>query len=113
MSRPTWSLTLNESYLLGATNARSSEDDALLAARIAADPNAVGFFGYAYYQANQDALRIVPVDGVTPNATTVEDGSYPLARPLYIYTTAEILAGNPAVREYVGYALENLAATVT
>ncbi|MEZ4557826.1 MAG: hypothetical protein R2851_02130 [Caldilineaceae bacterium] len=53
-----------------------SEDDESLANAIAADPNAIGFFGYAYYQRHADELRPLAVDGVTPSAATVNDGTY-------------------------------------
>ena len=73
----------------------SSEDDTVIARGTAADPNALGYFGYAYYQANKDRLKLIAVDNghgcVLPSPKTVADASYqPLSRPLFIYvkTTA-------------------------
>lgn len=80
----------------------ASEDDAVLAKGIAARPAAIGFFGYAYLQQNAGSLRAVPVDGVAPTAATVADESYPLARPLFIYTDEETLATRPHVAAFVG-----------
>ena len=67
-----------------------SEDDAVIERGIEGDPNALGYFGYAYFQANKDKLKLVAVNNghgcVLPSAQTVADESYaPLSRPLFIY----------------------------
>ena len=36
------------------------------------DQYGIGFFGYAYYEENQDALKILSVEGVEPTSETVE-----------------------------------------
>ena len=52
-----------------------SEDDMVIERGVAAEPNALGYFGYAYYQAYQDQLKAVAVDSgkgcVLPSASTV------------------------------------------
>ncbi len=106
-------LGLEQSRLLAATNLVSSEDDELLAASIAQETNAIGFFGYAYYQEHNDSLRAVSVEGVAPSAEAVENGEYPLARPLFIYTTADIMAEKPEVAAFVNYYLQNLNREIT
>ena len=68
----------------------ASEDDNVLVQGISGDVNALGFFGYAYYIANEAVLKLVPIDGgegpISPSATTINDGSYsPLSRPIFIY----------------------------
>ena len=103
---------LEETRLLNAANLTTSEDDEELAAGVASDPNAVGFFGYAYYQEHADALRTLSVEGVAPNAETVDSGDYPLARPLYIYTTADALRDKPQVAAYVTYYLNHVNAVI-
>lgn len=101
-------LAVEEDRLLAAANTITSEDDNELVEGIAADPNAIGFFGYAYYQENSDRLKLLTVDGVAPTAVAVESGEYPLARPLYLYTTADILAENQAVSIYLNYYLTHI-----
>ena len=69
-----------------------SEDDMVLVDGVAANPNALAYFGYAYYAANKDKLKLVSVDGgkgcVAPSAEAVADGTYrPLSRPLFIYAS--------------------------
>ena len=77
---------------LRAQGAITSENDNQLVGSISRNRFSIGFFGYAYYLANSDDLRIVPLDGIRPSAETVEDGSYSLARPLFIYSDAGICA---------------------
>ncbi len=67
-----------------------SEDDMVIERGVAADPNAVGYFGYAYYQANKDEVKLVAVDNghgcVLPSEKTVAEATYqPLSRPLFVY----------------------------
>jgi hypothetical protein len=73
---------VKEQALLALPKLTSSEDDEVLAAGIANDPNAIGFFGYAYLQEHTDTLRALSVEGVAPSAETVYNCQYPLARPL-------------------------------
>ena len=62
---------------------------------VGGDENALGFFGYAYYEENKDKLKLVAIDDeddsngagpVLPSPATVKDGTYhPLSRPIFIY----------------------------
>ncbi|HHT9120383.1 MAG TPA: PstS family phosphate ABC transporter substrate-binding protein [Candidatus Hypogeohydataceae bacterium YC41] len=73
----------------------ASEDDNVLVQGVATDRLALGFFGLAYYEENQDKLKAVAIDDerpengngpILPNRETVENNTYqPLARPLFIY----------------------------
>ena len=88
-------------------------DDNVLVQGIAGDRGALGYFGYAYYVANTDKLKLVGVDGgsgcIEPNETTINDGSYsPLSRPLYIYVNIPALS-RPEVKAFVDYYLANAA----
>jgi len=69
---------------------------------------AIGYFGYAYFQENADALQVVTVDGIEPSADSVNDNTYPIARPLYMYTSAEVIADKPQVAEFMAYYLNNV-----
>jgi phosphate transport system permease protein len=101
-------MALEEERMLSAPRSLSSEDDEELARGVAARPYAIGFFGYAYYQQHADELRVLAVDGVAPTADTVDSGDYVLARPLFIYTTAEIMQEKPQVSSFVHYYLTHV-----
>ncbi|MCY4113603.1 MAG: PstS family phosphate ABC transporter substrate-binding protein [Chloroflexi bacterium] len=88
-----------------------SEDDNVLVQGIAGDRSATGFFGLAYYAANQDKLKLVSVDGgegcVAPTAETVNTGTYqPLSRPLFIYISAPA-AERPEVQTFIEFYMKN------
>ncbi|MBE7380493.1 MAG: PstS family phosphate ABC transporter substrate-binding protein [Leptolyngbya sp. SIO1E4] len=83
----------------------ASEDDNVLVLGVSRDPNAMGYFGLAYYVENDDALRALSVDGVAPTPDNAKNGDYSLARPLYIYVSTASL-DKPEVRAFVEYYLE-------
>jgi len=88
-----------------------SEDDNVIVQAVAGDPGGLGYFGYTYYEQNQDTLKALEIDGgdgcVAPSVDTARDGSYaPLSRPLFIYVKNESLA-KPEVYAFVEYFLTN------
>jgi phosphate transport system substrate-binding protein len=91
--------------LLNASNTQFSEDDNVLVQGVEGSPYAIGYFGYAYYQANASRLKALSVEGVSPTAETAESGEYPLARPLFIYSAREILQEKPQVAAFTNYYL--------
>jgi phosphate transport system substrate-binding protein len=71
---------------------QASSSDNTLVAGVAGDADAIGYFGFAYYAANKNKLRAVPIKkagsdkAVEPSLETILDNSYaPLSRPLYIF----------------------------
>lgn len=88
-----------------------SEDDNVLVNGVAGESGAIGFFGVAYYEENQDKLNAVLIkngDGayVGPEAATIEDGTYnPFSRPLFIYVSVKSL-GRPEVADFIEFYLE-------
>ncbi len=95
----------------------ASEDDNVLVQGIAGDPNALGFFGFAYYGENRSRLKAVPIDGgkgpVAPSEQSINDGSYePLSRPIFIYVGKKA-SERPDVEAFVEFYLENAPKLVT
>jgi len=100
-------------------NYTASEDDNVLVEGVAGDAGALGFFGYAYYIANKDALKVVPIDDgkddtgkgpILPTIETVSNGTYqPLSRPLFIYVSVKSLERG-SVKSFVDFYLEQAAA---
>jgi len=85
----------------------ASEDDNVLVQGVAGSKYALGYFGYAYYEENQNKLKSVAVNGVKPSSKTIENGKYkPLSRPLYIYVNNESVK-RPVVEEFLKFYFEN------
>jgi ABC-type phosphate transport system substrate-binding protein len=94
-----------EEALLNAANLQLSEDDNVLVQGVESSPYAIGYFGFAYFHENADRLKAVSVDGIAPEAETAENGTYPLARPLFLYSDAGIMAEKPQVAAFIDYFL--------
>lgn len=104
----------DEAPLLAAANLQLSEDDNVLAQGVIGDSCragdlttrcAVGYFGYAYYEEYADNLKALSIEGVEPSGGSMNDNSYPLSRPLFIYSTANIMAEKPQVAVFINFYL--------
>lgn len=87
-----------------------SEDDDILVQGVKQDPNALGYFGLAYYEAHPTELKAIAVDSgkgaVFPSKESVEDSQYqPLARPLFIYVNLASAQNNPSLRAFIDFYL--------
>ena len=105
----------DEGPILAAGNTQLSEDDNVLVQGISGDgcdPSnasttcAVGFFGYAYFSENSDRLSVMDIEGVEPTTESVNANTYPLARPLFMYSTASIIAEKPQVGAFLNFVLQ-------
>lgn len=89
----------------------ASEDDNTLVKGVAGDVNALGYFGFTYYEENANLLKAVPVQGggkpIVPSAVAISNGTYqPLSRPVFIYVSQKS-ATRPEVKSFVEYYLSN------
>jgi phosphate transport system substrate-binding protein len=89
----------------------ASEDDNQLVTGVAGTEGGLGYFGFSYYEQNTDKLNLVQVDGgdgcIAPSLETVQDGSYkPLARPIFMYPSAEAMA-KPHVKAFMDFVVAN------
>lgn len=90
-----------------------SADDNVLVQGVEGDEASLGYFGFAYFQENADALKALQVDDgdsgcVEPTAETVKANEYPLSRPLYFYVANDAMA-SPEVAAFVEYWVSNAA----
>ncbi len=97
-----------EKQILSAANIQFSEDDNVLVQGVAGSPYAIGYFGYAYLSENEDVIKPVSVDGIVPTEETAENGEYPLARPLFIYSDAGVLSAKPQVASFIAFYLSRV-----
>jgi phosphate transport system substrate-binding protein len=109
-------------YFTGAINGEegasrsdysASEDDNVTVQGVGGEKGGMGYFGFSYFEENQETLKALEVDGgdgcVAPSVETAQDGTYkPLARPLFVYAKKEAFS-QPEVRGFVEYMLDNAA----
>jgi phosphate transport system substrate-binding protein len=89
----------------------ATEDDNVTVTGVAGTKGGLGYFGFSYYEENQDKLKALKVDGgggcVAPSVAATQDGTYkPLSRPLFIYPSTAALK-RPEVVAFCEFYLEN------
>ena len=88
----------------------ASSDDNTLVQGIEGQANSRGYFGFAYYQHNQEGLKDIKIaekgtQGVQPSTEKITTGDYPLSRPLFIYVKEDSLR-KPEIGQFVRFYLE-------
>ena len=87
-----------------------TEEDETIVRGIRDNAAGMGYFGYAYYASNPEQVKALEVDGgqgcTPPGLDTAKDGSYPMARPLFIYASESSLQ-REEVYEFMRFYLEN------
>ena len=91
-----------------------SEDDNILVQGVSGEAGGLGYFGFSYFEQNQDKLNLVGVDDgagcIKPSTEAIQSGEYkPLSRPLFMYPSAKALK-QPEVKAFMDYVVENYQA---
>ena len=72
-------------------------------ARIDANANGIGVFGLAFYENNQDKLKVATMAGIAPSTETISTGEYPVSRPLFFYIKKAHIGVIPGLKEYAQF----------
>lgn len=115
VQKPLKLATLDEAkaMVLNAKNLQTSEDDNTLVQGVEGSPYAIGYFGYAYYQEASAKLNAISINNIAPSFDTAENGTYPLSRPLFLYSDASILKSKPQVAAFINFYLNNVDKVIT
>lgn len=94
------------------TDYTPSEDDNVVVQGVSGTKGGLGYFGFTYYEENQDKLNAVAINSgkgcVTPSAQAVQEGTYvPLGRPLFVYPSVSQLGSNAGFQQFLAYYLNN------
>jgi phosphate transport system substrate-binding protein len=106
-----WEVILEKQDLVQDANLQ--QEYSTLVDLVSKDKNAIGFFGYGYYESNKDKLTAVKVDfgqgAVEPSLDTIkEDGAYaPFTRPVFTYLNVNMAKEKPQVLDYAIYTMKN------
>ena len=79
----------------------AGENDTLIVNKLAADPELFGLFGYSYLVANKDKIKATKIEGKLPSLASIQDYSYPIARPLFFYVKKAHVGVVPGIKEYL------------
>ena len=69
--------------------------------KLDANPRAFGIFGFNFLDQNMDKVKVATIDGVAATFEAIEDGVYPVSRPLYFYVKKAHVDVIPGLRGYL------------
>lgn len=83
-----------------------TEEDALIAQGVKDNPYAMGYLPFAFYTNNQESTKALSLregsgDPVAPSLESAQDGSYPLARPLFFYGNMNKIQSKNHLQEFI------------
>ena len=92
--------------------AQKNGDTNVIVQSVEKNKESIGYFGYNFYKQNKDKLKEVKIKGddgksVEPTKKTIQDGSYPLSRPLFLYVKEKSLEDNDVMREFLKFTLDD------
>ncbi len=79
----------------------AGENDNVIVAKLEANKNAYGIFGYSFLEENVNKLRGVAIEGVEPSFEAIASGKYKGSRPLFIYVKKQHIGVVPGLDKFV------------
>lgn len=88
----------------------AGENDNLIVQKLESNSAALGIFGYSFLDQNSKQLQGSHVDGVKPSFEAIADGSYGIARPLFVYVKDQHVSMIDGIRAFVQELVSDKAA---
>ncbi|WP_428819585.1 PstS family phosphate ABC transporter substrate-binding protein [Microbulbifer sp. MCCC 1A16149] len=79
----------------------AGENDNLIVNKLAANPNALGIFGFSFLDQNADKVQGSLIEGQEPTFDSIADQSYPVSRPLFIYVKKAHVDVVPGIKQFL------------
>jgi phosphate transport system substrate-binding protein len=79
----------------------SGENDNAILQTLTRTPGSLGVFGYSFLEQNMDTVKAETIDGIAPSPQTIANGTYPLARSLYIYVKKAHIGVTPGLQAFL------------
>ncbi len=100
------------------TDYSPSEDDNVIVQGVSGEEGGLGYFGFSYFEQNQDTLKALEVDGgsgcIAPSVEAAQNDTYtPLSRPLFVYAKQSSFDESEDVRNFVKFMFDNNEAIAT
>jgi phosphate transport system substrate-binding protein len=77
------------------------ENDTLIVQKLQSENEKFGIFGYSYYLNNKDKTIAHTIEGVEISLEGIQDGSYPISRPLYFYVKKQHVGVIPGIDKFI------------
>ncbi|AFX99244.1 phosphate ABC transporter, periplasmic phosphate-binding protein [Candidatus Endolissoclinum faulkneri L2] len=77
------------------------ENDNLIIQKLESNPSAIGIFGFSFLEQNTDKIHGSLIEGIPPTFDSIANGSYPIARSLFLYIKNHHIDLIPGIKEYV------------
>jgi phosphate transport system substrate-binding protein len=79
----------------------AGENDNLIVQKLISNPDALGIFGYSFLEENREKVQASAIDGKAPELEDITDGSYPVARSLFVYVKNDHIGKVPGIKEFI------------
>jgi phosphate transport system substrate-binding protein len=77
------------------------ENDTLIVQKLQSENEKFGIFGYSYYLNNKDKTIAHTIEGVEISLEGIQDGSYPISRPLFFYVKKAHVGVIPGIDKFI------------
>jgi phosphate transport system substrate-binding protein len=77
------------------------ENDTLIVQKLQSEDEKFGIFGYSYYLNNKDKTIAHKIEGKEISLEGIQDGSYPISRPLYFYVKKQHVGVIPGIDKFI------------
>jgi phosphate transport system substrate-binding protein len=79
----------------------TGENDNLIIQKLQLDDQALGIFGFSFYDQNHETIRVAEIKGVEPDWDSIFERAYPLSRPLFVYTKKDHIDWIPGLKAFL------------
>ena len=83
------------------------ENDTLIINKLVGSPNHYGIMGYSYLMNSRDKIQASTIEGVEISLASIQDYSYPIARPLFIYFKVQHMDVIPGLKQFMKLYVSN------
>ncbi|KRG10129.1 PstS family phosphate ABC transporter substrate-binding protein [Staphylococcus sp. NAM3COL9] len=92
----------------GDIKAEKNADTNVIVQSVQKNEQGIGYFGYNFFEENKDKLKAVKIkddsgEVTKPTKKSIQDGSYALSRPLFIYTNEKKLKENEGFQDFMKF----------